>query len=340
MCINSFNSERQLGQKTLQSYAKNYDERLLSRIGGPDSTGPSTPTRTTAPPLSASSRESTSSSFHKLSNGDLKPLSMPTRLQPSKESPVTRMAHKGSISSLYSGLRSPNGYENDLHQRRLGSISTTGPLDEALSTPPHRGSYDHSIISEHDFVMEDSGMRDLNLNDRKRRASSPPSEIAREDRPPSNHNVDLHPRQRLRNSPIVSRFPSANPGSLSSVSSLGQRNASYASSYAFSGASSMTSYNGDQRLSPSALSPSTETESGPVSPYTYNRSRNPSPRSSLSVAHQHGWPEYELGVRKMSTAESVLHSRQNSVSSRMTDYLTCQCCPKKPKKFTSEEELR
>jgi hypothetical protein len=24
----------------------------------------------------------------------------------------------------------------------------------------------------------------------------------------------------------------------------------------------------------------------------------------------------------------------------MTDYLTCQCCPKKPKKFTSEEDLR
>jgi len=280
---------------------------------------------------------------------------MPLRLQSSRESPVPRMAHKGSISSPYSGLRSPTGLENDLHQRRFGSISTTGPLEEVVSTPPHRGSFDHSMF-ESDFVMEDSGMRDLNLNDRnsvvaedyqstnkvgqKRRASSPPAEMIREDRPQASNNVDLYPRQRVRNSPVVSRFPTNNPGSLSSISSLSQRNASYASSYAFSGASSMTSYNGEQRLSPSALSPSTETESGPVSPYAYARSRNPSPRGSLSVAHQHGWPEYDLGNRKLSTAESVLHSRQNSVSSRMTDYLTCQCCPKKPKKFTSEEELR
>jgi hypothetical protein len=41
----------------------------------------------------------------------------------------------------------------------------------------------------------------------------------------------------------------------------------------------------------------------------------------------------------MST-DSVLHSRQNSVSGRLPTGLICECCPKKPKKFETEEELR
>lgn len=41
----------------------------------------------------------------------------------------------------------------------------------------------------------------------------------------------------------------------------------------------------------------------------------------------------------MST-DSTLHSRQNSVASRMAGGYICECCPKKPKKFDTEEELR
>jgi hypothetical protein len=255
------------------------------------------------------------------------------------------------MSSAYSVFRSPTSYEGESHPRRFGSMSTTGTLEEANTIPLHRGSYDHGAFSESEIGMEDSGMRELNLNDRsledyhsgnragqKRRASSPPSEAAREERMQANGSIDLYPRQRLRNSPVVPRFP-LNPGSLSSISSLSQRNASYTSSHAFSNASSMTSYNGDHRISPSAQSPA-ESEPGLVSPYAYNRSQNPSPRGSLSVAHQHGWPDYDIAVRKMSTSDTALHSRQSSISGRMPDYLTCQCCPKKPKKFTSEEELR
>lgn len=209
--------------------------------------------------------------------------------------------------------------------------------------------------------MEESGMRDLNINDRsppgseeyqtgpkgglKRRASSPPSEAAREDRPTASGNTDLYHRRSAqmlvsRNSP-VSRFH-VNQGSLSSVnSSLSQRTASFASSYGFSAASSMTSYSGDQRLSPSALSPPAEAELGPVSPYAASRSLNPSPRGSLSRPHhQRGLSENEHSqIRKMST-DSILQSRQNSVTSRLPGAYICECCPKKPKKFDSEEELR
>jgi hypothetical protein len=226
----------------------------------------------------------------------------------------------------------------------------------------HRGSYDHSIFSDHEFGMEENGMRDLNINDRspagsdeyqpyskgglKRRASSPPPDAAREDRPTTGGNPDLYHRRSAqmlvnRNSP-ASRFH-MNPGSLSSASSLGPRTGSIGSSFGFAtAASSMTSYGGEQRLSPSALSPSAETELGPVSSYAANRSLNPSPRGSLSrPQQQQGFLETEhpSQIRKLST-ESGIHSRQNSMAGRIPGAYICECCPKKPKKFDSEEELR
>lgn len=361
MSNNRFTSERQLGQKALETSSHAYDKSLLSKIGGPN-----TPVRTTAPPLlSASAQEPTTTShtsFSKL-NGQLKPLSVPDRLHPSLDSPTSRWPSSGAISPGYSGFRSPvlDSSLTDAHQRRFGSISTTGAFDECASSQPHRGSYDHSIFPEPEFGMEDSGMRDLNISDRspagseeyqigskvgiKRRASSPPSEATREDRPTVSGNNDLYHRRSAqmlvsRNSP-VSRFQQ-HQGSLSSASSLSQRTASFASSHGFSTASSMTSYSGEQHFSSSALSPSAEAEFGPVSPYAASRALNPSPRDSLSRPHHHQrvLSENEHSqIRKMST-DSVLHSRQSSISGRLPGAFICECCPKKPKKFDSEDELR
>ncbi|OAK95819.1 hypothetical protein IQ06DRAFT_55280 [Phaeosphaeriaceae sp. SRC1lsM3a] len=352
-----FTSERQLGDQALQSSSHAYDKQLLSKIGGPN-----TPTRTTAPPHSSSAQDSSdsNSSFHKL-NG-LKPLSVPDRLQSSLDSPAPKWPPSGAISPGYSGFRSPIFEANsvDLHRGRFGSISTPGPLDETSSQ--HRGSYDHSIFSENEFGMDENGMRDLNINERspagseeyhlgpkgclKRRASSPPSEAAREDRPTTSGNTDLYHRRSAqmlvnRNS-AASRFQRGH-GSLSSASSMGQPTGSIGSSFGFStAASSMTSYGGDQqRLSPNSLAPLGETDSGPVSPYAASRSLNPSPRGSLSRPQSQRNPQDsdQPQLRKMST-ESTLHPRQNSVVSRIPGAYICECCPKKPKKFDSEDELR
>ncbi|KAF2872443.1 hypothetical protein BDV95DRAFT_492253 [Massariosphaeria phaeospora] len=341
--------ERQLGKQALANSSHAYDKQLLSKIGGPN-------TATTR----VSAQESTTDPHKSLSklNGQLKPLSVPDRLHPSLDSPSSQWPPSSAISPRYSGFRSPV-YDMDSHQRRLGSFSLGG--EEAVpSQLQHRGSYDHSIFSDSEFNMEESGMRDLNINDRspaaledyqmgpkagsKRRASSPPSEAARDDRPTAAGNTDLYHRRSAqmlvsRNSP-VSRFQ-ANPASLSSASSLSQRTASFASSYGLSTASSMTSYSGDQRLSPSALSPSADAEPGAVSPHAASRSLNPSPRSSLSRPHhQRGFSENEHPqIRNMST-DSILHSRQNSLTGRLPGAYICECCPKKPRKFDSEEELR
>lgn len=351
-----------MGQQTLNRSSHAYDKQLLSKIGGPN-----TPTRTTAPPLlSVSAQDPPTAQTTSLSklNGQLKPLSMPER-HSTIESPISRWPpSSGPISPLFSGFRSPVLDSGSVeHQRRYGSMSTSGGLDD-ISGPSHhhhRGSFDHGVFSDHEFNEENANaMRDLDINDRigseeyqgskvglKRRASSPPSEAAREDRPTTSGKSDLYHRrsaQRLvsRNSP-VSRFQ-VSQGSLSSASSLSQRSASFASSYGLSQASSMTSYSGDQRLSPSALSPSAETELGPVLPYAASRSLNPSPRGSLSRPHHHRAPsEHEqhpqTGIRKMST-DSMLQSRPSSTPNRIAGAYICECCPKKPKKFDSEEELR
>lgn len=344
-----FTSERQLGQKALDHSSQAYDKQLLSKIGGPN-----TPTRTAAPPLSSSAQDPPADVHaHKLNGRQLKPLSV---LHP--DSPATKWPQSGAISPGYTGFRSPVFDGADAQRARYGSISTPGPLDE--SVPQHRGSYDHGIFSDQDFGMEENGMRNLNIDDRspagsdeyqmcqkgglKRRASSPPPEAVRDDRPTTSGNPDLYHRrsaQMLRSTP-ASRFQ-MHHGSLSSVSSSGPRTGSVGSSLGFStAASSMTSYGGDQRLSPSALSPSAQTELGPVSPYAASRSLNPSPRGSLSrPQHQRGYSETEhpSQIRKLST-ESTMHARQNSMANRIPGAYICECCPKKPKKFDSEEELR
>jgi hypothetical protein len=205
--------------------------------------------------------------------------------------------------------------------------------------------------------MDESGLRELNLHDRspsagdgdqlglkgqKRRASSPPSDGAREDRASGGGN-DLYHRRSIqmlanRNSPVTR--PSQHPGSLSSTASLNPRgSSSFASTWNLSVASSATSYSGE-RLSPGALSPSADVEFGAVSPYAASRTANRSSPSSLPKAPHHRKPLDSTQDSKMPTpSESAVHSRQNSVS-KVQSFLVCECCPKKPKKFDSQEELR
>ena len=161
----------------------------------------------------------------------------------------------------------------------------------------------------------------------KRRASSPPPEATREDRSTTGGNTVYHQRP----APPVPHFQMPR-SSFSPGSSFSQRNASFASSYGFSTASSMTSYSEDWRFSPGALSPSADVELGPIPPYAASRSLNPSPRGSLSRPHhqQSLSGNEQPHIRKMS---------MDSVHSVFSAHI-CECCPKKPKKFDNEEELR
>lgn len=355
-CTHRLTSERQLGQKALQNSSHAYDKQLLSKIGGPN-----TPTRTTAPlpPVGAQDSE-THAPLHKL-NGQLKPLAVPDRLRPNPDSPALKWPSSGAISPGYNGFRSPTFQSTSLepHRARFGSISASGPPEEIQVQ--HRGSYDQTVFSEPEFGMEESGMRELNIHDRspaeseeyqlgpkgglKRRASSSPSESSRDDRPTTSSHNDLYHRRSqqmlVNRTSNATRF-SINTGSLSSTGSISQRTGSVGSSLGFpTAASSITSYGGDQRPSPNALSAGGEGEIGPISPYAGNRSLEPSPRASFSrPQHQRGFSESENPQHRKMSTDSVIHSRQNSIASRIPGAYICECCPKKPKKFDNEEELR
>ena len=320
------------------SLRSDYDKQLLSKIGGPNTS------KRAGNALSLS----TGSQDAPLSQS---PTIVSERRQMGGDPTLSRWS---SISS--SGPTSPESRR----AQRLGSASTIGTTDETTS---HRGSYDHSVFSDHDFPMDDSGMKDLNINDRspsltedlvmapkagqKRRADSPQR---REERSSTSSNAGMselfrrrsvQPLQFARNSPGARLH--THQGSVSSTSSLGPRNSSFASSYGLSVASSATSYSSERldRFSPGALSPSADPDLGPSSPYGTSRSLNPSPRGSLSAAQQQlaiseTAPTQRSGVP---CSDGQSNSRQGGLG-KTTSMFICECCPKKPKKFETAEELR
>lgn len=188
-------------------------------------------------------------------------------------------------------------------------------------------------------------MSNLNIHDRspgspkagsKRRASSPPRE--REDRSSISsapgqseayHRRSLH--QLPNRGSSSSRFH-PNHSSISSASSVGIRHGSLGSSLGLSSVpSSATSY-ASGRLSPGALSPA-EMEAR----FGANKILNP---TSPMVHHQRTPSESTQGGSvQQPSIDSAAHSRNGSLSHMQGIYI-CECCPKKPKKFDTEDELR
>ncbi|KAK4696770.1 hypothetical protein P7C71_g1205, partial [Lecanoromycetidae sp. Uapishka_2] len=147
-----------------------------------------------------------------------------------------------------------------------------------------------------------------------------------------------------RRSP-VGRF-GQNQGSFSSQSSTGPRNNSYASSAELSvGGSSVTSLG---QHSPGRISPSSEQQqhyqqqhNGQDSPYVTSIPMNSNPRNTRS---QPQYPQAPLenypdpSIDQESQVDP--NQRRPGIPNMQSHAFICQCCPKKPKKFDSPEELR
>lgn len=247
-------------------------------------------------------------------------------------------------------------------------------LSDGASRGCKRGSQDQSTTlqdsdSTTDFpYMEETGaMRQLDLEDRaplsldpalqqysaspvitsdsrlgmKRRASSPPPDSSHDDKAPlhsvGSSNSDLYQRHTQavhppnRASP-VNRF-AGQPASASSASSTALRNGSYASS---TGMSSL-SPNHD-RPSPTSEYPYPPPHPERDSPYMTS---HPSPQSSLSHSHPHATAEKPSAAasRKMS-GDTPAPRKQNNPPNIQAPMHICKCCPKKPKKFETVEDLR
>jgi hypothetical protein len=217
----------------------------------------------------------------------------------------------------------------------------------------NRNSEDQEVFSGPEFAMEENGMRELNLSDgspsasdelqygrgsRKRRASSPPPDGPRDSRASGNNNDLYHRRSvqmlTIQNSP--STRPNAIQGSLSSMSSLAP---SYGSGWNMSLASSATSYNGE-RLSPSAISPSFDSEFPPVSPYGINEVLNHTPQPPFTAGHLRTDSDQEHFRREISPTDAPDVFHIGSVGSQHLLTHVCQCCLKKPRRFSTNLELR
>lgn len=234
-----------------------------------------------------------------------------------------------------------------------GSSNPSNDDVASVTSRSQRGSYDHAIFTDQDHEFppeENNGLRNLNLADpyhqlerkvsrqgMKRRALSPPSETARDERNPT-YVAESYQKMSGSNSarsPAIAYRSHPGYGSISSTSSSFRQN-SYTSSFAASlTGSSLTSISSYDRQSPSdaSLPPQFITSAHPVSsPAT---SITPSRKSqSQNITQDH------KGISRRMSTQTTGNEPRSTPSSRIGNYFICDCCPKKPKKFETEEELR
>lgn len=202
---------------------------------------------------------------------------------------------------------------------------------------------------------------------KKRKAGSPPPGGPHDDKPlllVGGDCSDYHNRSTTSSTAQLSANQSSpqnlfapSHGSISSASSSGLRNGSYASSNGLSLGSSITSISSHDHLSPGGLSPGCISPSseqqhqhqqqqqqqqqqiGRDSPYVSTLSLNPGPPDSLSRAQQRPQAETQSTAaiaRKMSGPAAP---QKHSTAPKIQNHI-CECCPKKPKKFDTLQELK
>ena len=304
----------------------------------------------------------------------LKPLSLPTTIPKRSclaESPLSHWADTPSSSAISPGNpyprfahthydhRSPSEAGDPERSpipfaRKSGSGSVASFGDDASSvTSKSRDSCDQRVSPDHDvdFHMEESGMRRLQIDDctaradvyctstaagQKRRASSPPRDDGN-----ALHTVgsttDLYRRRESASRASPSPRFHCMTGSISSSVS-GPRSNSYASTTSH-GASSIMSSSSYGRHSPGCLSPSTP-DTAIDSPYGNPLSLNSSPRGSIAqVNHHRANSDVRPIITSRKLSDGVVQTKQSLIP-RVQGLFICECCPKKPKKFDSQEDLK
>jgi hypothetical protein len=244
-----------------------------------------------------------------------------------------------------------------LQSRSSGKPSTTssnigndGLASQASQS--QRGSYDQAMYpdAENDFSAEEcSGLRKVTTGGQirqierkdsrqgmKRRALSPPADVARDDKS-SAYPTELYqklPGSVPARSPATQHRPFPNYGSVSSTASS-MRQGSYASSFVPSLAgSSLTSVSSYERQSPSD---STHL------PFITSAYPTSSPATSIAPTRKATTqqpPGENTEVSRPMSSQIVNNDARPHASARSGLPLICDCCPKKPRKFDTEDELR
>lgn len=243
----------------------------------------------------------------------------------------------GASSNEFRSPIEPADMDRSPFSRTRRNNSGSLPDDVTIST---HSSYDHNA-DDSDFPMEDrSQMEDSFLRSehqaigQKRRASSP----LEDDVPMQGMagSCDLLRRREgaSRGSPtprlasLQASMPSIPPAS---------RSGSFASNASLTTNFSSMTFTGRSPggLSSGGLSPVDVISS---SPYSMPNSLGHSPRSSLArVPHQRN---LSSETRRLTSPRKVSEVSKTGIPKIPGGYYMCECCPKKPKKFETAEELR
>ncbi|KAK4222381.1 hypothetical protein QBC38DRAFT_460465 [Podospora fimiseda] len=226
-------------------------------------------------------------------------------------------------------------------------LSTHSVAESEASVTMH--SYD-GREEEDGFPMEETrGMRSLNIEDQwrdrdgyqpgqKRRASSPPSD----DQPGMNRSRDGPAGSRGSPTPRLLSMPQGTSvGGLSPVSRSGSYNSGLTPGGITFARRSPTG------LGPGGLSPTDPMGNGNSSLFGTSLSSGP-PRSAIAIgmgrsaagAAQHPGMARGAMVSPRKLAEIPKNPAASALGAKLRGPYMCECCPKKPKKFETEEELR
>jgi hypothetical protein len=359
----SLQGERNFSRKSVMSSSDNYDRHLLSKIGKPNS-----------PPRSSNSDRRVSGSIATLPHpGTLAGSYQPSSACDSSFNLGAYTASSGGVSPrskpAWTGYRSPSvessapstGIDHDTYSSRRRPGTTTPQSEDTFSfhNRYHRTSQEQNVFPEPEGEDDSDQFRHI-LDDRtpngpdsmsrhhgmKRRASSPPREPVSDSRQHTLHkatsNGDLAQR-RTSGHPFTnhaspgSRYVPSH-GSMSSISSASYRTStsSFGSSVGLSvGGSSMTSTSSYDRISSGGLSPQSDGD------HFYEKQQGAG--GSLNSIQAPRAP-----YNNSADAKPILPSRKLSMQSTMTNskgiklvgLYICDCCPKKPKRFDTEAELR
>jgi predicted SprT family Zn-dependent metalloprotease len=220
-----------------------------------------------------------------------------------------------------------DGSDMDRSPRRVRNNS-----DDATST--QGSSYDYNSVD--DMEIDDANSLKRIHNDdaysaggQKRRAPSPAEDHMMQG---MSAHTDFVRRRDIssRGSPVPRLTTKPQGSSLSSTS----RSNSYMSTASItpSTATTTTTTSFGRRSPVTAFSPGGISPISCSSPYTTSLSLNPSPRTSISGRST-------LHTRNVSGASPRKMNEMQKPGSKLQGFYMCECCPKKPKKFETAEEL-
>ena len=270
------------------------------------------------------------------------------------------------FSQPSTGYRSPGGLDPSDFERSPESRTrrtNSGPFcDDFAATP--QGGYD-AYDDGTNFAMEEtSRLHRLNIEDvmrerergQKRRASSPPCD----DPPLPSDAFRRRDAERVSRGSPTPRLAPLPHGSVSSLSSAGRSTASYMDMTTTSSVTSVASFG---RRSPPGRSPiSPHDGPGYENPFTGPINLNTlSPRPSMNrqvATSQPSQPQQQQHQRALSDLPPTAQGRPivsprklpeppksakaggSGLTAKMRGFYMCECCPKKPKKFETREELK